>query len=108
MTGVWHRPASIARAKAARIGIMTDDVFLIGDGAGFSGDRLDAPGPVVDTLIASGRPAAMMFEVLAERTLALAQPARRADPETGYEPMLEPLIRPLLKRDAAKNGRPSG
>src|SRR3546814_6894832 len=89
MTGLWHRPASIARAKAARIGIMTDDVFLIGDGAGFSGDRLDAPGPVVDTLIAPGRPAAMMFEVLAERTLALAQLARRADPETGYEPMLE-------------------
>src|SRR3546814_18296855 len=47
----------------------------------------------------------MMFEVLAERTLALAQLARRADPETGYEPMLEPLIRPILKR-CVENGIP--
>lgn len=77
---------------------MHDDVFLIGDGAGFSGDRLDAPGPVVDTLIASGKPAAMMFEVLAERTLALAQLARRKDPDAGYEPMLAELVRPILKR----------
>ncbi|MFN4090174.1 MAG: acyclic terpene utilization AtuA family protein, partial [Alphaproteobacteria bacterium] len=80
---------------------MREDPFLIGDGAGFSGDRLDAPGPVVDTLIASGRPAAMMFEVLAERTLALAQLARRSDPDAGYEPMLDALIRPILKRCVA-------
>jgi len=78
--------------------MMRDDVFLVGDGAGFSGDRLDAPGPVVDTLIASGKPAAMMFEVLAERTLALAQLARRKDPDAGYEPMLAELIRPILRR----------
>jgi hypothetical protein len=29
-------------------------MFRIGNGAGFSGDRIDAPGPVVDTLIARG------------------------------------------------------
>src|SRR5690606_23194709 len=77
---------------------MSADAFLIGDGAGFSGDRIDAPIAVVDTLIADGRPAALMFEVLAERTLALAQLARRADPDKGYEPMLEPLLRPILRK----------
>ncbi|HSV53651.1 MAG TPA: acyclic terpene utilization AtuA family protein, partial [Burkholderiaceae bacterium] len=70
--------------------------LLIGCGAGFSGDRWDAAGPVVDTLIASGQPAALMFETLAERTLALAQLARRADPEAGYEPTLARFVRPVL------------
>ena len=64
--------------------------LLIGCAAGFSGDRTDAAGPVVDTLIArlvasGGRQRAfLMFETLAERTLALAQLRRRADPEAGY------------------------
>ncbi len=72
------------------------DVFHVGNGAGFSGDRIDAPGPVVDTLIASGRPAALFLEVLGERTVALAQLERRRDPSRGYEPMLERLLDPVL------------
>ncbi len=55
--------------------------LLIGCAAGFSGDRTDAAGPVVDTLIARltapdappGQRAFLIFETLAERTLALAQ-----------------------------------
>jgi len=74
-------------------------VFRLGNGAGFSGDRVDAPIPVLRDLIAHGGPAAMFFETLAERTIALAQLERRRDPEAGYEPMLERLLRPLL-RDA--------
>ncbi|MCU0983753.1 MAG: DUF1446 domain-containing protein [Acetobacteraceae bacterium] len=70
--------------------------FLIGNGAGFSGDRLDVALPVVETLIARGLPAAMTFETLAERTLALGVLARRGDAEKGYEPMLLPLLRPVL------------
>jgi len=72
------------------------DVLNVGCGAGFSGDRLDAPGPVVKTLIARGGPAVMMFETLAERTLAFAQLARRSDPAKGYEALLERLLRPIL------------
>lgn len=68
----------------------------IGSGAGFSGDRTDAALPVVRTLIARGGPAALIFETLAERTLALAHLARRADPERGYEPLLDALLRPVL------------
>ncbi len=72
------------------------DIFLVGNGAGFSGDRVDAPIPVVRTLIKRGLPAALFFEVLGERTVALAQLERRANPELGYEPMLERLLEPVL------------
>ena len=68
----------------------------VGCAAGFSGDRTDAALPVVQALIASGQPAVLIFETLAERTLALAQLARRTDPDAGYEPLLVDLLRPVL------------
>ena len=75
-------------------------VLRIGCGAGFSGDRTDAAGPVVQDLVAGlqsqGGAAVLIFETLAERTLALAQLARRADPQAGYEPLLRDLLRPVL------------
>jgi hypothetical protein len=52
---------------------MTAGTLAIGCAAGFAGDRTDAAGPVVETLIARGGPGALVFEMLAERTLALAQ-----------------------------------
>ncbi|GGC26140.1 hypothetical protein GCM10011504_00450 [Siccirubricoccus deserti] len=70
--------------------------FLVGNGGGFSGDRVDAPIPVVRSLVARGLPAALFFETLGERTVALAQLERRRDPELGYEPMLERLLEPIL------------
>ncbi len=75
---------------------MDGDVFLMGCGAGFSGDRVDAPLSVVDSIARSGRPGAIMFETLAERTLALGHVARRADPTQGYEPLLADLVGPIL------------
>lgn len=71
-------------------------VLRIGCAAGFSGDRTDAALPVVRSLIDSGGPAVLIFETLAERTLALAQLARRQDPDAGYEPLLDELLRPVL------------
>jgi hypothetical protein len=70
----------------------------IGCAAGFSGDRVDAAQAVVDSLVASGGPAFLIFETLAERTLALAQLRRRVDPQAGYEPLLDALLRPVLAR----------
>lgn len=76
--------------------------LLVGCAAGFSGDRTDAAAPVVETLIARLAAAAahqrafLIFETLAERTLALAQLRRRAEPEAGYEPLLDPMLRPVL------------
>jgi hypothetical protein len=75
---------------------MNAGTFLMGCGAGFSGDRTDAPGPVVDAIARSGRPGAIMFETLAERTLALGHVARRANPGAGYEPLLAELVGPVL------------
>lgn len=76
---------------------MSENTLAIGCAAGFGGDRTDVAGPLVSTLIARGGPAVLIFEVLAERTLALAQLERRANPERGYAPLLEPMIRPVLR-----------
>ena len=57
--------------------------LTVGCAAGFSGDRTDAAAPVADTLIRRAGPAVLIFETLAERTLALAQLARKAHPESG-------------------------
>ena len=70
--------------------------FSVGCGAGFSGDRTDAAAPVVQTLIERGGPAAIIFENLAERTLASHQLAKRANPQLGYEPLLELELEPIL------------
>jgi hypothetical protein len=74
------------------------NTLSIGSAAGFSGDRTDAALPVVDTLIRGGGPAALIFETLAERTLALAQLARRDHPDAGYEPLLADMISPILAK----------
>jgi acyclic terpene utilization AtuA family protein len=68
----------------------------VGSAAGFSGDRTDAARPVVDTLMQRGGPSVLIFETLAERTLALAQLARQSDPEAGYEPLLVDMLEPVL------------
>jgi hypothetical protein len=93
----FRRRARNDGAQGRNVG-MTGDIYRVGNGAGFSGDRIDAGGPVVDTLIAEGGPAAIFFEVLGERTVALAQLDKRRDPTRGYEPMLERLIAPILAR----------
>ena len=78
--------------------------LLVGCAAGFSGDRTDAAGPVVDTLVRrlasgpAGQKAFLIYETLAERTLALAHLRRRADPQAGYEPLLDEMLRPVLAR----------
>ena len=82
-----------------------EGMFRVGNGAGFSGDRVDAAGPVVDTLIELGGPCALFFETLGERTVALAQLEKRRDPTRGYEPMLERLLEPILVR-CAQHGIP--
>ncbi|MBL0421586.1 DUF1446 domain-containing protein [Ramlibacter sp. AW1] len=71
-------------------------LLRIGCGAGFSGDRWDAGLPVARTLVARGGPAVLMYETLAERTLALAQLRRRSRPDVGWEPSLAEYLRPVL------------
>ena len=64
----------------------------IGSGAGYSGDRIE---PAVE-LAERGDIAYLGFECLAERTIALAQAARLADPEAGYDPLLTARMEAVL------------
>ena len=73
---------------------------FIGAGMGFAGDRTDAAGPVADALAGMDGPRFLIFETLAERTLALAQTERRRDPSRGYIPALPRFIGPVLRRCA--------
>jgi hypothetical protein len=68
----------------------------IGAGAGFAGDRVDAAGPVARALAERGGFRCLIFETLAERTLALAQLERRKEPTRGFSPALERLVSPVL------------
>jgi hypothetical protein len=71
----------------------------IGAGAGFAGDRID---PAVE-LAKRGRLDFLVFECLAERTIALAQLERQENPETGYDPLLVERITAVLP-DCRKSG----
>ncbi|MEP2186745.1 acyclic terpene utilization AtuA family protein, partial [Roseibium sp.] len=84
---------------------MTKNLVHIGCGAGFAGDRKDAGGPVADTLATRDGPKYLIFETLAERTLALAQKQKQRDPERGYSPFLEAYVRPVLERCLTNNIR---
>lgn len=71
----------------------------IGAGAGYSGDRIE---PAVE-LAEFGALDYLVFECLAERTIAIAQQARRQDPQSGYDPLLEARMRAVLPA-AMRNG----
>jgi hypothetical protein len=66
--------------------------YRIGSGAGYSGDRIDP----AQALAEHGRLDALVFECLAERTIALAQLRRRRDPGLGYDPLLAERMRAVL------------
>lgn len=72
------------------------DIYRVACAAGFSGDRLGVAKPLVEELIKKGGSASLIFESLAERTLALAQLERSQDPEKGFEPLLREMIEPVL------------
>ncbi|HMB63050.1 MAG TPA: acyclic terpene utilization AtuA family protein, partial [Eudoraea sp.] len=57
----------------------------IGSGAGYAGDRLE---PAIDLMI-GGQLDYICFEGLAERTIALAQKNKKADPASGYNELLD-------------------
>lgn len=67
----------------------------VGCASGFSGDRTDGAAPIVAELIRLGG-GTLIFETLAERTLALAQLTRKDEPSGGYEPLLDDLVGPIL------------
>lgn len=64
----------------------------IGAGAGFAGDRIE---PAVE-LARHGRLDYLVFECLAERTIAIAQQARLTDPSKGYDVLLDQRMSAVL------------
>ena len=65
----------------------------VGCGAGFAGDRFDAGVAVAGHLAGCDGPRTLIYECLAERTLALAHGA-----EHGWSPWLETYLTPVLAR----------
>jgi hypothetical protein len=68
------------------------DIIRMGAGAGYSGDRIE---PAVE-LVEHGALDYLVFECLAERTIAIAQQSRRTNPSLGYDPLLEARMRAVL------------
>jgi hypothetical protein len=64
----------------------------MGAGAGYAGDRIE---PAVE-LAEKGALDYLVFECLAERTIALAQQARMKDPSAGYDPLLVERMQAVL------------
>lgn len=64
----------------------------IGSGAGFAGDRFEP----AETLVREAGLDDLVLECLAERTIALGQQRRLADPSTGYDPLLVARFSRLL------------
>jgi len=78
-----------------------DGILRLGAGAGYSGDRIE---PALE-LVERGDIDVLVFECLAERTIALAQQARRRDPEAGFDPLLETRMRSVLGAAAERGVR---
>ncbi|MBI5113382.1 MAG: DUF1446 domain-containing protein [Rhodovulum sp.] len=70
----------------------------IGAGAGYSGDRIE---PAVE-LAEKGDIDYLVFECLAERTIALAQQAKMKNPAAGYDPLLAARMTAVLPICRAK------
>jgi hypothetical protein len=68
------------------------ETFRIGSGAGYAGDRIDP----AQALAEHGRLHALVFECLAERTIALAQLRRLKDPAQGFDPLLRERMQAVL------------
>ncbi|KSU80284.1 Protein of unknown function [Fictibacillus enclensis] len=73
----------------------------IGGGAGYAGDRIE---PALD-LMEKGNLDYIIFECLAERTIALAQKEKQKNPSKGYNPLLEYRMEKVLPLYISKDCR---
>jgi len=75
--------------------------FRIGCGAGYSGDRIE---PAIE-LVERGDLDVLVFECLAERTIALAQQAKAADAGLGFDPLLDDRMDAVLAESRRRDIR---
>lgn len=78
---------------------MTQNTLKIGTGAGYAGDRVDP----AKRLAQHDELDYLVFECLAERTIANAQLHKSEDPETGYSPLLEERMKAVLPACISNN-----
>jgi hypothetical protein len=69
------------------------NTLKIGSGAGYSGDRIE---PAIE-LAEKGGVQYLVFECLAERSIALAQQAKLKDSSKGYDPLLAERMEAVLR-----------
>jgi hypothetical protein len=81
--------------------VSEERVVRLGAGAGYAGDRIE---PAIE-LAERGAIDYLVFECLAERTIALAQQERLRDPARGYDPLLERRMRAVLPACARRGIR---
>ena len=101
-----NRPLTpdVLRGIHADIGIRVSPAvrtLRIGSGAGYSGDRIE---PALE-LAEHGALDYLVFECLAERTIALAQQVRQRDPAGGYDPLLTERMQTVLRPCAERKVR---
>ena len=84
---------SVVRPHRATGRVVARGTIRLGAGAGYSGDRIE---PALE-LVERGDIDVLVFECLAERTIALAQQARRRDPDAGFDPLLDARMRTVLR-----------
>lgn len=80
---------------------MIGKMVRIGVGAGFAGDRIE---PALE-LVEHGSLDYLVFECLAERTIALAQTEKRANPDSGFDTRLIERLRRVLPAARARGVR---
>ncbi len=80
---------------------MNNTSIRIGAGAGYAGDRI----PPALELARQGQLDWLVFECLAERTIALAQLERRQQPDKGFDPLLADRMRAVLPTCLAQGTR---
>ena len=80
---------------------MMPNVLRLGAGAGYAGDRI----PPALALAEKGQLDYLVFECLAERTIALAQLEKTQNPQRGFDPLLAARMRAVLPACMANGTR---
>jgi len=95
------RAGTIRSRNRPRAAVAVTRPLRIGCGAGFAGDRLE---PALE-LVERAAVDVLILECLGERTIALAQQDRLADPARGFDPLLLRRMEMLLPVTAARGTR---
>ena len=81
--------------------LLNPNILRLGAGAGYAGDRI----PPAVALAEKGQLDYLIFECLAERTIALAQLEKLKNPQSGFDPLLRARMKAVLPACLANGTR---